>query len=336
MLGRRGLVPFATPLPNIAFAPMRVSARVLLPRNYDIQFAEQIVSRKKSNLSKPLDLKLISQRFESPLTTTFCDSNGSFLFMNFNSRESPEEYLSTAVVFPDGALVTWYMRGEEEVELAAEILSVSSHSHDSPSDRESSASDQFDALDYVESIPVAASSVSTTSRLHDAETLTLTSNDENRSNEMLAVSMAVSAAVRLNVIESNLSDYIKSGQRDIESSVSKLNQWRLPQISASVFEAEKGVHRWRYLLSTIHRPGVPDSLWEYERLDQLFDEMVAHFDLPERYEDLQNQLTFYSDFLHTVGDYVRHGYSSRLEKIIILIIAIEAAIAMRHLIVEVA
>ena len=331
------LIPFITPLANPSNSRFQVTSRVLWPKSYNIQSYDHLVSVKKVNPHKALDLKALACLYRKSALATHLDPLGSFLYINFADCDSRgDSYGSTAVIFPDGALVTWYMTSDDEKALAGELLSARSEALNSRLDLESRAIENIDSLDCMEALAVSVpdSSAETTCLLEGEAVLSLTQIDENRSNQMLAVSMALGAAARMNAIESTLSAYIKKGHTDISSSISKINQWKLSKVSESVFESEKGVHRWRYFLTSIHRPGVPDSLWDYEQLDKLFDEVSAHFELGERFDDLQNQLTYYSEFLRTVGDYVRHGYSSRLEKIIILIIAIEAGVAVRHLIVD--
>jgi uncharacterized Rmd1/YagE family protein len=331
---RRSLIPFATPFQTHESVPMRVSARMLLPTSFSIQTGELFQSIKKQANLFPIDIRLLSQRIGGPHDSVFLDSSGAFLYINYADQLN-NQYKSTAVIFPDGALVTWYMKREEEIMLASNILSLHSASIKSPLTREELALDQFYGLESIEAIPVSNTPTNlSSSTLHGGEMIALTREDSSRSNEMLAISMAMSSAVRLNVIESSLNEYIRNGHAEISGLLSKLSQWRLAQVSASVFETEKGVHKWRYFLTSTHQGNAPDTLWEYEQLDRIFNEFSKHFEVEERLEDLQNQLTYYSDYLRTVGDYVRHGYSSRLEKIIIAIIAIETAIALRHLFMD--
>ena len=330
---RKSLVPFVTPLSLSADGTMRVSARVLLPRTYEVQSRDIFQSLKKPSMPSPIDLRLLAQRIGKSSDNVFSDTTGSFLYINFVDHVDPGKYRSTAVVFPDGSLVTWYMKKEEEMDLAADILSFHRAGARFLFAKEATAIDLFDGLESMETIPVSSTPVERTT-LVGGEAVALTTEESNRSNDMLAVSMALSSAVRMNAIEAALKDYIKNGHSDISNSTRRVDQWKLSQLSESIFESEKGVHKWRYFLTSTNQTGVPDLLWEYEQLDQLFDEVANHFEIEERFGDLQNQLTYYSEYLRTVGDYVRHGYSSRLEKIIILIIAIEACVALRHLFVD--
>ena len=332
---RRSLLPFSTPLPSNPDTPMRVSARVLLPTTFDVLERGLFHSGKKSNPLNAIDLRMLSDRLGTHHDSSFVYNTGSYLYINFSSESSPTEYKSTAVVFPDGSLVTWYMPKEEEIQLASEILSLHSSMCKSVTGSGERALDKFESVDSMESIPVSSSLSEDASALVDGDAISLTAQDANRSNEMLAVSMAIRSAVRMNVIESSLKEYIKQGHSDISSRVAKLSQWQLSQVSECVFDAEQAVHKWRYFLTSTNQTGVPDALWEYDQLDRLFDQVSSHFEIDERYQDLQNQITYYSEFLRTVGDFVRHGYSSRLEKIIILIIAVEAILAFRHMVVDV-
>jgi uncharacterized Rmd1/YagE family protein len=332
---RNCLVPFITPATYRADAKLQVTARVLWPTSYNIQSYDHFVSVKKVKPTNTLNLRIVANLYESSALNLHLDPLGSFLFINFSDDIARDSYASTAVIFPDGAYVTWYMRSEEERALATDLSNVRNNPTHCRIDEENRAIELLDSPDCVESLPITIPGSSPVTCLLGGEAVSLTDSNENRSNEMLAVSMAMGAAARMNAIESTLSVYIRNGHSEISSSLSRMNQWKLSKLSESVFESEKAVHRWRYFLTSKHRPGVPDSLWDYEQLDRLFDRISTHFELEERFEDLHNQLTYYSEFLRTVGDYVRHGYSSRLEKIIILIIAIEAGIAVRHLVLDI-
>ncbi len=117
---RRSLIPFATPFQTHESVPMRVSARMLLPTSFSIQTGELFQSIKKQANLFPIDIRLLSQRIGGPHDSVFLDSSGAFLYINYADQLN-NQYKSTAVIFPDGALVTWYMKREEEIMLASNI-----------------------------------------------------------------------------------------------------------------------------------------------------------------------------------------------------------------------
>ena len=317
---QRRLVPVSTPFPFAKEGLLQVSARVLFPKIYNAQQYQPF--QRWTKVSPPLNLKQVVSLLETSGGTCFGDTNGSYLFVNFTNLELGS-YESTAVVFSDGALVTWYMPKSVEDTLAVKLTELGS------------ASNCLGSCE-AEVLPVFAEPVETGCVL-GGDIIGLTLNDSARSDEMLTVSMALASSVRMNALENSLAGYIEDGHSDLLKLLKTINNWKLSNISESVFLSEKGVHNWRYYLSnttggTTH---VPEILWEYESLDKLFHAVSNNcFDVNKRFVELQNRLTHYHEFLLTVGEYIRHRYSSRLEKIIILIIAIEAILAFRHAVVD--
>jgi len=328
------LVPFSTPIPSASTESWRISSRLLIPGNYNIKSSQFFQSNRltKSTFSV-LDLRQLTQIIEPFTACAHHDVSGSYLFMNF--KDPKGNYKNTAVVFSDGTLVTWYMDKDSELQLASDILSFHSKSTGLRFGKESLISNQLSNSEWSESMVVNDQTTPLTSRLvDDGESLSLTEIDSNRSNEMLTVSMALATAARMNVIESQLQEHIDSGHAEISRLLQSMSNWKLSKVSETIFESEKLVHNWRYFLTQNGIDDIPDSLWDYEALDKLYVQVVSCFDVHKRFNDINTDITYYSEFLSTCGEHVRHKYSSRLEKIIIIIIAIEAGIAMRHLILD--
>ena len=76
---------------------------------------------------------------------------------------------------------------------------------------------------------------------------------------------------------------------------------------------------------------VTDLLREQAHAERLYDQVVAHFDVRRRTTLLNERLSYSMDFLHTLGEHVRHLYSVRLETMIIVIIALELAVGIMGL-----
>lgn len=335
---KKQLVPFPTPSCALLARPARVTARALFPAIYNVQSSQFLQPHRfgKGSVSNTIfDLRHMEQQLVLPHDASHTETSSfPYLFMNFGGSGS--EYKDTAVLFPDGVLVTWYMSKERESDLASDLLAFYSRSVGLVGPRkEQIAVDQFSSMDTAESMSVSLSQVSENlSHVTDVGSLTLTAKDIDRSNDMLAVSMAMATAVRMNLVESHLQEHIESGHSRITGLLQTLSGWKLSKISESIFEAEQLVHNWRYFLTQKGIDDIPDCLWDHERLDRLYGELMSHFVLHKRFSDLNNDLTYYSDYLSTVGEHVRHKYSSRLEIIIILIIGIEAGIATRHLVLD--
>ncbi|KAK1932838.1 hypothetical protein X943_001025 [Babesia divergens] len=129
--------------------------------------------------------------------------------------------------------------------------------------------------------------------------------------DKIAVSLALMSAVQLNHME--LSIRMKLVDR----------------LAERLFEFQTYAHKTRYLLNLEHDPlEVPDILWDDEKLCTLFMATLATFDVPQRVEKLNSRISWELDSLQSHSEYIRHKHSSRLEKIIILVITVELALGL--------
>lgn len=338
-LKQKSLVPFTTPVIQGTKDHQKVSARLLVASNYNIKSSQFMSSNRLwRGPFTNLDLKQLQNCIDSPSVQSHCDPLGSYLYVNFS--DSREAYRDTAVIFPDGAFVTWFMDRDREAQLAKSILSLHEQGENivsrKPRRSEASSVDKFLSSELAESILVTEARVESNKSqlINGGDSIVLTLSESDRSNDILAISMALASAVRMNVIESYLQDHISNGHNEISKLLMKMNNWKLSKVSDTIFESERLVHNWRYFLTQNGVDDVPDCLWDYGELDKLYDHVMKNFDVHKRFSDINTDLTYYSEFLATCGEHVRHKYSSRLERIIIAIIAIEAGIAMRHLLVD--
>lgn len=334
----KSLVPFETPISS-QISTLRATARLLFPSNYNIKFSQFIGSNRLSKTPfTSLDLKQLSHSLDFEATRYHCDPLGGYLFVNFGLDGS--SYKNTAVVFPDGVLVTWFMDRDQEAQIAKWILKTTINCASLSPTRgkrtEAITVDQFLSSELSESINVSELNEDTTgSQLaNGGDSIMLTRFESERSNDILAVSMALASAVRMNVIEAYLQEHISFGHNEISKLLQRMNNWKLSRVSETIFKSEQLVHNWRYFLTQNGVDDVPDCLWDYGELDKLYEQVMKNFDVHKRFNDINTDLTYYSEFLATCGEHVRHKYSSRLEKIIIGIIAIEAGIALRHLLID--
>merc|ERR1712113_418076 len=103
----------------------------------------------------------------------------------------------------------------------------------------------------------------------------------------------------------------------------------LNRVSHRIFVMEKQLHDMRYELNS--EAGIldaPDLLWEHAVAERLYDQVVAHFDVRRRTALLNERLSYSLDYLHSLSEHVRHQYSVRLERIIILLIFLELCVGL--------
>lgn len=101
----------------------------------------------------------------------------------------------------------------------------------------------------------------------------------------------------------------------------------LSDLSARIFEAEKGLHELRYELNSEAGVLEPSDLLEQHALaERLYEQVVAHFDVRRRKALLNERLSYSLDYLHTLGEHARHQHSVRLEVLIIILIFFELCV----------
>ncbi|KAF4660659.1 hypothetical protein FOZ61_003850 [Perkinsus olseni] len=162
--------------------------------------------------------------------------------------------------------------------------------------------------------------------------LYITPQDTQRSSEMLVASLALASASRLNVVEAKIERFLKAKHSEMNTLAANLRSWHLNSVSDEIFKSERVLHSLRYQLNLGEADllDVPEILWEFDGSERLFEQVVNNFDLKRRIGLLNLRLSYHSDFMAAFGEHVRHRHSNRLEKIIIILIAFETALALYH------
>jgi len=243
------------------------------------------------------------------------------------SCEAFEQQLCSAVFLPDGCVVCWHMsRATEQLTLelasrslahrrgparlgAPEALQQPASSSGSPLATEE--------LDVVDAVADATTSINQ----HDG-CVQLTVNPQERSAHQIGLSLGLASAVRLEALEKRIERQLEVDWRDMRSQAGII--LNLSSVSRRIFLAENTLHELRYELnSEAGSFNAADLLWDHAPAERLYDKVVAHFDLRRRTAILNERLSYSFDFLHTLGEHVRHLYSVRLERMIILLIFLE-------------
>ncbi|CAE7445568.1 Rmnd1 [Symbiodinium natans] len=155
--------------------------------------------------------------------------------------------------------------------------------------------------------------------------------------EQIAISLGMDVAVRLEALETKIERKIQEDWKALEKEMEDLEKRfamfvSLKDISNRVFKYEKMIHQMRYELNAEGRfLDSPDLLWENHNEERIHDQVVKHFDVKRRTELLNERLSYSLDFLHTLGEHVRHLYSVRLERMIIILITLELGVGVMGL-----
>jgi len=155
--------------------------------------------------------------------------------------------------------------------------------------------------------------------------------------EQIAISLGLEIAVRLDELEAKIEEQTVKSWQALEKEVASVEERfamsvTLKDISNRVFRYEHMIHEMRYELNAAGRfLDSPDLLWENPNEERLHDQVVRHFDVKRRTDLLNERLSYSLDFLHTLGEHVRHLYSVRLERMIIILITLELGVGVMGL-----
>ncbi|CDR97297.1 hypothetical protein, conserved [Babesia bigemina] len=147
--------------------------------------------------------------------------------------------------------------------------------------------------------------------------------------EKIAVSLAMMSAVKLNNVELTIRQKIVVSNAELDRLRQSMSRRNLDKLAERLFEYQTFAHHTRYWLNLEHDLlEIPDSLWEEDHLRALFRATQAVFDMPPRLEKLNHRISWQLESLQSHSEFVRHKHSSRLEKIIILVITFELALGL--------
>jgi len=237
----------------------------------------------------------------------------------------------SAVFLADGCVICWHASRHTERfvhELAAgsakERPGLAPFGSPSPVERMEElglgvpvATEQLDVVDAPEGVITAVDPKDGCIRL--------TRDPWARTSHQLGLSLGLAVAVRLDALERRIEGRLEASWRNMHSEGhGALN---LSGVSDRIFETEKGLHALRYELNS--EAGLLDAsdlLWEHALAERLYDQVVVHFDVRRRTALLNDRLRYSLDYLQALSEHVRHQYSVRLERIIILLIFLELCV----------
>lgn len=239
----------------------------------------------------------------------------------------------SAVFLPDGCVVCWHMSQHTEravLKLAAshpkerrrprhfgEGMSPAAERAEQLGLGSPAAQERLDVFDAPEGVITAVD-------VQDGS-VRLTRDPWVRTSHQLGLSLGLAVAVRLDALERQIEARLEANWHDMHEKVHRTIN--LSAVSEQIFVTEKGLHGLRYELNS--EAGIldaPDLLWEHALAERLYDQVVAHFDVRRRTALLNERLSYSLDYLHMLSEHVRHQYSVRLERIIIVLIFLELCV----------
>ncbi|EUD66159.1 hypothetical protein C922_03354 [Plasmodium inui San Antonio 1] len=160
----------------------------------------------------------------------------------------------------------------------------------------------------------------------------LTSNNY-RTTDKIAISFGLLSAVRLNNLEKKIEKKLFYENDHIENLKKKIKSSNLDFLSKQLFTSKVTLHNLRYELNIDQDIlDVPEALWELEYQKKLFLNILHIFDIKQRVDLLNHRLSWTLDYLNSFLDYVNQKHSSRLERIIIVIIGLELVLGIMQMV----
>jgi uncharacterized Rmd1/YagE family protein len=156
---------------------------------------------------------------------------------------------------------------------------------------------------------------------------------DNNSQELLlekyAFSDAMSLSVKLAMWESALDDYVRSVQWVPQTlklgKTLKISRKEVLQKTGEIIMLRHEINLMPDVL------GTPDFYWDRPELEQLYNRMCHHLDVPLRRQIVNEKLDYCSELAELLRTHMGQEHSNRLEWLIIILIAIEVLMDGLHI-----
>ncbi|VWU50983.1 conserved protein, unknown function [Hepatocystis sp. ex Piliocolobus tephrosceles] len=280
-------------------------------------------------------------------------------FLYVESCEYFNQQASSALFFKNGCLVIWNMNKKNIKNFLSFCKKHIGYSIDT-GDRDSSSnntdsndnnigsSDNYkgsspsittdetydhtlDEVDMLDCEKLEVQDVNTKSYINNS-IIYLTVNN-SRTTDKICFSYALLSAVRLNNLEKKIEKELLIENNKIDILNKKIKSNKLDLLSKQLFSSKIILHNLRYKLNIEQDIlDVPDVLWELEEQKKLFLNVLNIFYIKQRVDLLNHRLTWTLDYLNSFLDYVNQKHSSRLERIIIIIIGLELLLGITQMI----
>ncbi|CAI7719281.1 conserved protein, unknown function [Plasmodium vivax] len=224
---------------------------------------------------------------------------------------------SSAVFFKNGCTVIWSMNKQNRnkfFHFSKQFLHINSES----------------TIDHYDFEELQVENISNKSYVNNSVIYLTSSN--YRTTDKIAISFGLLSAVRLNNLEKKIEKKLFYENDQIENLKKKMKSSNLDHLSKQLFTSKITLHNLRYELNIDQDIlDVPEALWELEYQKKLFLNILHIFDIKQRVDLLNHRLSWTLDYLNSFLDYVNQKHSSRLERIIIVIVGLELVLGIMQM-----
>ncbi|CRG99188.1 conserved Plasmodium protein, unknown function [Plasmodium relictum] len=263
-------------------------------------------------LNNSLNLNILKNAYESIGSKVLYKEP----YLYVESCEYFEQQNSSAVFFKNGCIVIWNMNKKNIkrfLNFCKNYLKLN---------------DNIETYDFEE---LEVQNVNNKSYVNNS-IIYLTMNSY-RTTDKISFSFGLLSAVRLNNLEKKIENKLLLENNNIDILKKKIKSSNLDLLSKQLFSSKITLHNLRYELNIEQDIlDVPEALWELEYQKKLFLNILNIFDIKQRVDLLNHRLGWTFDYLNSFLDYVNQKHSSRLERIIIIIIGLELILGIMQMI----
>jgi uncharacterized Rmd1/YagE family protein len=162
-----------------------------------------------------------------------------------------------------------------------------------------------------------------------ADIVTIAAEEIDNAQIKLAISYGLAQSVKLGAYEESIQRTVDANQH-IPHDLARNGYISLSRRAISKRIGEIFMERSSVNLSSEFFD-VPEYFWEYSNLEKYYAMTEQFLDIPKRVATLNRKLDVLHEMFDILNNQLQHRYSSILESIIILLIAIEIIISLVHL-----
>jgi uncharacterized Rmd1/YagE family protein len=159
--------------------------------------------------------------------------------------------------------------------------------------------------------------------------ITIAAEEADNSQIKLAISYGLAQSIKLEAFEESIQKTVNNN-RYIPDRLAKRGYIPLSRRAISKHIGEIFLERSSVNLSSDYFD-VPEYFWEYSNSEKYYTMTEQFLDVPKRVGALNRKLDVLHEMFDMLNNQLQHRYSSILESIIILLIAIEIIISLLHI-----
>lgn len=219
-------------------------------------------------------------------------------------------------IFYHGCVVIWGLRKHQEQKILSQIKPFSIE-----------PLEKSEASSFI--YRLGAETKISSFRRFRADLITIAFAEENNAPLKLAISYGLAQSVKLESYETSIQKTIDNNQH-IPLELARFGKISLFRRSISKRIGEIFLERSSVNLSSEYLD-VPEYFWEYSHLESFYVMTEQFLDIPKRVASLNKKLDVLHEMFDMLNNQLEHRYSSMLETVIILLIALEIVINVFHL-----